>query len=324
MFQISDMQELAARILDLDPHPIPRYLLMRDVLHVSLEEPGMKNLKMRVMETGWVDQLAAAQNDNGIWNRFHSQDTKIKATFPTTEFAIQRALALGLDKHDTILAMAVEWMEKCLKGQVGWSDRVEKSEGWPAMTRAITASTLARVDPFNPLLEPERSRWQEIALRTFRGGFYNHDAEQKAHRELNGLTTCGYYTLNVSHPLILLSTLPGLLPTHVEKAMLKWAYENSKGIGYVVPGRLSDFPLPGERRFTPWLDGLHILLRFRAGHDLLKDANEYIHSLRSEDGFWKFNRLPGIHPSFPLSDSWRKPVNKKIDQTVHILTLLSQ
>lgn len=324
MVQISDMQELVYRILDLDPHPIPHYLLMRDVLRVSPEEPGMKNLKMRVMATVWVNQLAAAQDENGIWGRFHSQDTKVSTQFPTTEFAVQRALALGLDKDDYILARAATWMEKCLAGKVTWSDRVEKSEAWSSMTRAITASTLARVDLSNPLIVPERDCWIEIALRTFGSGMYDPVAEQEAHRVINGLKTRSYYTFHVSHPLILLSTTPGLLPLHIEKTMLQWVFENPKGVGYITPARLSDFPNPTERRFTPWLEGLRILRRFHSGKEILSDALDYIQSMRSPDGFWQFNGLSGIVPAFPLSDSWHKPVNKKIDQTVHILTLLFQ
>jgi hypothetical protein len=160
---LCELHETARKILDLNPDLVPKFRLMRDVLGVQPDSSEYHQAKQEMLRSKWVRQLADTQRENGIWGRFHTQDTKVKTVFPTTEFALRRALALGLDKNDPILKKAAEWMARCLQGKETWSDWVEKSEGRATMTRAITASTLARVDPLHPILETEWQHWAEIA-----------------------------------------------------------------------------------------------------------------------------------------------------------------
>lgn len=320
--KITNVHAVAQKILSASPDPVPEFRILRDILRVSPEDPDLLRVKQRILASRWVRQLAQAQDENGIWGRFHTRDSKRKTAFPTTEIAIQRALALGLEKEDNILKKAMSWIVRCLQGSETWSDRVERSEGWATMTRAVTASTLARIDPRHPILESEWQRWAEIAVRTFSNGSYDADAERQAHLELHGLKTTCYYRFKVLHPLMILSSTQNCLPGPVECSLVNWVFCHPGGIYYVVAGRVADFPQPDERRFAAWLESLRILARFRTGKERISEALHWLESLSTQEGWWEYHTSPAVDQALPLSESWRRPLNKKIDCTVNVLSLL--
>lgn len=313
---------VAQKILAARPDPIPKLRTLRDVLWISPDDPVFFHAKQVGLSSKWVRQLAEAQDENGIWGRFHTRDSKRKMAFATTEIAIQRALALGLEKEDDILKKAMSWIVRCLQGSETWSDRVERSEGWATMTRAVTASTLARIDPRHPILESEWQCWAEIAVRTFSSGSYDPDAERQAHLELHGLKTTSYYRFNVLHPLMILSSSQNCLPEPVERSLVNWVFCHPGGIYYVTAGRIADFPRSDERRFAAWLESLHILARFRTGKERISEALQWLESLSTQEGWWEYHTSPAVDQALPLSESWRRPLNKKIDCTVNVLSLL--
>jgi hypothetical protein len=199
---------------------------------------------------------------------------------------------------------------------------VERSEALQVMSRCITCSVLAKIDPLHPALESEWRLWSEIAERTFSSGSYDAEAEQQAHRDLNELQTRSYYKFNVLHPLIVLSATANRLPEKIERNLMQWVYDQPDGIYYVAGGRMAVFPEPGERRFARWLESLSILARFRSGREVISDALHYVRSLVSPDDLWEYKISPGSNPSFPLSESHRNPMSKRIDCSIPVLTLL--
>jgi len=103
IFSQADITSLAHQILDLEPDPVPRYLVLRDILHYSPTEAAFQEAEKILYTSRWIIGLAETQHPDGTWGRFHTQDTRVKSPFPTTEFAIHRALALGLDRRSPIL-----------------------------------------------------------------------------------------------------------------------------------------------------------------------------------------------------------------------------
>jgi hypothetical protein len=102
-FTEAELASLALRILDLDPDPAPRYLVLRDLWHCAPGEASLRAAQNNLSESRWIIALAGAQQPDGTWGRFHTQDTRVKRLFPTSEYAIRRALALGLDQHSPVL-----------------------------------------------------------------------------------------------------------------------------------------------------------------------------------------------------------------------------
>ena len=111
-------------------------------------------MKNAALQSKWVRQLEDAQLPDGSWGRFHSQDTKKKTVFRTTEEAIDRAFALGLEPGDGLLTRVSQYIQNVLDGDAQITDRDEKNEAWPLLVKFILAGRLAQIDPANQLLDP--------------------------------------------------------------------------------------------------------------------------------------------------------------------------
>ena len=104
------VKELAQNILGFETNVIVRFRLLRDVLRSSPDSPELFTLMSGLNQHPWVKQLSQEQQPDGSWGRFHSMDSRLKARFPTSETAIRRALALGLDKENPVLARVAGYM----------------------------------------------------------------------------------------------------------------------------------------------------------------------------------------------------------------------
>jgi hypothetical protein len=200
----------------------------------------MAQARIAFKDSRWVRELEQAQKPDGTWGRFHSRNSALNQRFPTTELALYRARALGMNKADPVILQAIRMMEEILQGRADWSDPEEKHEGWPINKRFITAATLALFDPANPLILPLAQRWREVVRRIFQNGAYDPQAERAAHLEINGVRTKGkYLKLAALYPLILLSVPAVSLEPDLEAALMKWVWQKPDGIYYVYGNSMS-------------------------------------------------------------------------------------
>ena len=302
-----ELRSFARKILAQDPDPVVSFLLQRDILKGT--DPDSRALD----EHPHVQQLAREQHPDGGWGRFHSQDTKSDQKIPTTEFAVERALSLGLDASHPILQKAVNYLERLLNGESPFPDPPEVNDRWPTGTRLFSAATLARIDPEHPFLAPERMLWIEIAARTFHAGHYDPDAEAAAHAALTGAGMRGsYLTLRGKYQVTLIGSVPGTLPPEVENAYARWLWSLPNGLGYLSEP-LNRPPKPKPVHVDRWLASLSLFLpSFPAQAALAEPALDWLRSQRGPDGYWDFG------PYLPLSADWRNPLNRKFDWTVRV------
>lgn len=320
----ADVKSTAQFLLAQNPDPIPRFRLMRDVLCLPADDPLYIESHRAASSSHWVAELEDTQGENGVWGRFHTQDTKARQRFVTTEVAIRRALVLGLDKDSTVLKRAIAYMVRHLRGEEEWSDPPEKHDGWPVNIRFVTGATLATVDPDHPVLDPMWTLWAEITRRTFATGTYSAEAEALAHRELCGIRAKNKHTkLWAMYPLIILSSSRHRLPADLEAALLAWLWTREEGIYYSYSGRLDRFPPVGSRPFLSWLSAIELLCHFPRWRETMgRDAVAWLWDQRNSDGLWDLGPQANALPYFPLSDSWRKPLHRMIDSSTRVLVLL--
>ncbi|HTX79252.1 MAG TPA: hypothetical protein VMC62_06265 [Longilinea sp.] len=323
MFRRQDIEALGEKLLDLTHCAVPRYRILRDVLQLPPSDRLCVEAQGNLTQDGWVRELRSSQHPDGTWGRFHSRDSALKAHFPTTEIAISRALALGLDKDSDILQKSIAYMLAVLQGKATWSDPPEKHEGWPASVRFITAGTLAAIDDRQPAIQPFCRKWIEIVERTFQSGVYNHDDEGQVHFELNGVVTRDKFLKLASRsPLMLLSSAREGLSNEMEKLFLEWVWNKEGGIYYVCGLHMNSLPALTSREFCSWLEGLEILARFGAWHKHMWPTLDWIWSQRGPDGLWDLGPAARTSIYFPLSESWHNPLDRKVDGSVRILALL--
>ena len=104
MKRIRQIENAAQNILDNKPDPAVRFLLLRDVLRLSSNNAQLKNVHKELKKNIWIKQLTEWQCKDGGWGRFHTQTSKTNSPITKTEFAVDRALSLGLEKKDPLLA----------------------------------------------------------------------------------------------------------------------------------------------------------------------------------------------------------------------------
>lgn len=315
MFTSEQITEIGQSILNGHPNAIVSFRILRDVLHQPPASLNLESARGQMLIHPWVKELAQEQQANGSWGRFHSMDSTLKACFPTSETAIRRALALGLDKDTPVLKKAIRFMEKVLTGKSVWSDRVEKSEGWPIGMETITAATLAQVDPSHREITKPWNYWVEVAESSFPGGEYDPQAEWQAHKDLRGI---GIIYLRSRYTLTLLGAHK--LPPDLDRTIVNWAWNHPEGIGYLG----ADMNHPQPFSIFNWLESLEILSHFPSSQDLMTGAMDWLWQQRNSDGLWDFGSKVSKSFYFPLSDNWRKTGNRSIDHSTRVLALLQK
>jgi hypothetical protein len=311
------VREIAQNLLERKPDVSVRLRLWRDVLHAAPESRELCELAEGLPKQAHVRQLEAEQQPDGSWGRFHSMDASLRLHIPTSEIAIRRALALGLDQNHPILERAAGYMQGVLEGKATWMDRVEKSEGWSILVETITAATLAEVVPAHPAILPAWEYWVEIAKGSFPGGSYVPEAEWQAHRGLRGL---GTRYLGSRYVLCLLGSRSACLPTALERRLFDWMWNNPAGIGYLG----ADLQRPEPFHIFNWLESLEILSTFQCWRERAAEAVAWLWKQRNSDGLWDFGLKVSKSYYFPLSDDWRKKLNRSFDHSTRILVLLSK
>ena len=258
------IQSLAHHVLELDPEPIPKYLVLRDIL--GKDPKQLTELKKQVLKTKLVQDVLIEQHKNGSWGRFHTQNTKIKLKYPTTEIALHRCAVIGLSKEDPPIKAAIEYMENVLSVDSVWEDWREKSDAWDAGVAVITASTLTEWCPNHSQVLPIRILWQQIVEDSFENSEYNPSLEIKAQRKFHQISSEFYY-IGTSYVARLLSAGMDKRDTNLSQVIegdyVNWLWTRKSGMGYISNNRLADLPVEATfKAVKTKLKALEILAGF--------------------------------------------------------------
>ncbi len=273
----------------------------------------------------WVQQLILEQHLDGSWGRFHSPNSTSRQKIISTEFSIDRGLALGLDASHPAFCRVVDYLTQLLSGQRDFPDPAERNDRWPVGVGLFSAAALALLKPNHPFLDHAWDLWAEIAARAFKNGDYDAEAEIQAHHNLTGATIKdSYLLLNNKYALTLLSARIDDLPETLFAQIVAWVWNYSQGIRYlgVSPAKLPVDMNPGI--LDRWFSTHELLSRFPTWCDLAGDVIDWLLMGMDDDGFWDFGpRRTGSY-YFPLSPNWRKAIYRKFDWSTRVLVLLSR
>jgi hypothetical protein len=314
-FSLEDIHHSAREILATHTDAIIRWRLLREVLRFPADHPEVEEAKAAALESKWVRQLEEAQLPDGSFGRFHSQDSKQKTTFRTSEEAIDRAFALGLEVDHPVLTRIKRYIQQALGGQAHIHDWDEKNEAWPVLIRFILAGRLAQIDPSDTLISPSRQYFGEVVKHAFSSGSYRLDDEVAAYRQLSGIHV-GQGFLESQHALWILATKR--LPNPLEQALVRWLWSKADGIRYIRAA----LSAPEPRRIGYWLRSMNILSRFAAWREISLETLNQLWSWRDEHGWWDFGSRLARSAEFPLSESWRQSMRRKMDYSGSMLVLL--
>ena len=147
------VRDLSEKLLDMNPDPIPRFLILRDLLGFDSDSMAYRKAETGLLDSRWIKTLHESQWSDGTWGRFHTQNTKVKQPIPTTEMAVSLAVGSGLDKRSALLEKTTQFLVDHIRGTAKWRDFPEKQDNpaaWFVITPYISAAVLSLVDADYP------------------------------------------------------------------------------------------------------------------------------------------------------------------------------
>ena len=170
-----DVRPYADHLLSLNPDPIPRYVIYRELFGYEKEHPDCLAAYEAVRTCPQVERITAAQNELGFWEPFHG----------TTEGMIRRLLSFGLDVTHPTLAGVQDYLIGLLEGRMttGQYEKQDHPLWYSEMFEPlIAAAMLSLITPDHPLVQKHRAVWASFAEEIFAGGHYDeaHDRAVKA------------------------------------------------------------------------------------------------------------------------------------------------
>ena len=302
--------------------PVPKYLLMRDVIKLDSKNEELIFAKNMVLKSKWVNDIIQLQWEDGSWGQFHSMSQFSQSPI-TTEQALRRLLILGLDKNDEVIQKALLYMEKYLIGELELRDRVEKKHDWDILTRLFVTTWILKIDPSNDLAKSIAKDWAKIIIHAFSKDEYNHNYYKEAYYEIHRSPKDKYMWRFDNFYIV--SILVGMLPSDIESKFLDYLINSKNGIYYVYDKCIKDIPCSFcSKNASRYIDVHNLLCSYSSAKIKLNYFIEWLNNNKSKDGFWDMGQSVKDKIQFPLSNSWRKTINRKIDCTVRILKILSK
>jgi hypothetical protein len=320
--ELKTIEETAYHILQEDSNPVVRFRLLRDVLKVSSDTDTLANARRQMLKSRWILELQNGQREDGSWGRFHPA-TKAKGKIVTTEAAVERGLALGLEASDPVFCASINYLSRLLEGLIDLPDPPERNNRWATGKQLFAAATLARIRPTLPILDKTWELWAAIARHTFASGRYDEEAEIRVHQMLTGASVKGsYLVLNNRYQLALLGSRATKLSEAVEKALVDWVWHKDDGVRYL------EIPLSNPlHRFTQGMldrlfTSLELLSHFPSWRRFADNTIDWLWTQRNTEGFWDFGPRASMSTYFPLSESWKRKRCRQHDWSTRVLALL--
>lgn len=277
---------------------------------------------MKSYESKWVRQIAALQHDDGSWGCFHTLSQPTRDQPMSTEQALRRLRVLGLKAGDEPVDKALAYMREILLGKRQPPDGREKVLNWDAFEAHMMATWIRLFVPDDALAQPIARMWAELITLSFAGGTFDENAYAAAYRRRIPVLHKGERLVGLSQ-FYMVNLLQGMLDAKTEDRFVDHIIGNPGGIYYVYGARIANVPaLFDSRQASIYLAALELLAGYACAGEKLRFAIRWILDHRDSDGSWDMGAAAKDGVYFPLSDSWRKPEDRRRDCTVRIERLL--
>lgn len=311
-------QRFISELIERFQSPTIVYRLRHEI--AGEDASNLKMWKSRILDCPAALSLENEQNSDGGWGRFHSRQTNVLTKIPTTEFAVRRAISLGIDENDPILARAVTYLRR-LVFENAIPDPEEKNPRWPIGVQLFLGATAGLACRDATWIDQTRSLWGKILTRTFRSGHYNAEHERKAHIELLGIdVTNSYLAYPNRYQFELLGTGNSLEPD-IGQRMIEDLITHNRKIGY-LDHSLNPPEAVTSSSVDKWLRSWEVVSRLNVRSPHISNVRDWITSQRCDYG-WDFGALRK-NEVFPLSSDWRIKQRRTDDWTARVLLLLAR
>lgn len=302
--------------------PVPEFIMQKEIYKALAESPGYQNAYNQINRSKWYRELADEQWEDGSWGRFHTQDSKAsnKQKFVTTETALRRALQLSLSKDDPIISKCIKKLERYVRGEETWTDRIEmhkdKGKSHLYCRPFLTAANISLFDPENLVVKPIREIFVNTLKISLSKGYFDEEAWIQENRNYRGPGLDGW---NI-YPLMILQSA-ACMPEELQRQYLDYIWHRKGGLYYLPNFPAAEKKNAEDKNFHLWLSILECLCGFSLFSEFMHDdilphlLNE-INRIICEDVIL----TPAGNVRY--SESWRDKGNLKTDVILRIARII--
>lgn len=235
---------------------------------------------------------------------------------------MRRLLILGLDLDDEPIYRCFNYLIGFLKNEHELRDRKEKKHDWNLLMKLFVSTWIEILDPNNYFTKNIVDNWVNIITETFKNGYYDEKKYLKIYKEILNPEDkkCIWGLKN----FYVVSLMAKKLNPEIEFYFLEYILNSNDGIYYIYDDNLNEFPIDFKsKKASRLIYAYEILSKYSGIKSRVKNFKNWIYS-NLEENFWDLGKINRDLIHFPLSDSWRKNLNRKIDSTLRILNLMNK
>lgn len=340
MYTLGEVTELGYRLLDMEPSVVQRYKILKDIIGIERETSEYMEAKNAFYDSEQYLELEAAREDHGMWGQYHTENTKVKRRFKTTEVAMQRCQSLGLDLEDQMIKSLLDSIIGIFTGVLPWPDSMEKTNAWMNIGfRWTLFGGIAKLDRYNPVLDKPWGKVAEMVTGSFRSGEFrqqDHDeifirlaVDELTKAQKKRLSTIQF--IGTGYWPLMVGATKNKLPYDIEKAYIDWLIDRPDGIYYKSNRSFKSMPDMDSGDFMAFMRVQSLLAPFKAWREGYgKQVHDSFRAASGDDGLWYPGRgAKSLHTlknynMHQLADNWRRPEAAKIDFSVFILNFLKK
>jgi len=317
-----NIQQITDYITEHMNDPVPKFIIQREVLQNPPTNPHYIEACKNISQSKWYNELLSEQWDDGSWGQFHSMDSKVavKQKFLTTESALKRARELSLPKSDPMIEKAIKLMEKYIREEITWPDRIEKhKDNGKSHLRSrpyATAAILNLFDPENPVVKPKRDVFAETLKKATSKGYFDEDAWEEENRHYRGPCLNGWNAFPV---MILQSS--DCMDDSLQRLYLDYLWHRTKGIYYLSDFPLSEKPVIEDKKFYTWIYTLEHFNGFSLFPEFMEQG-ALKHLLHEIDRLINDDVTIPKYSTTHYAESWRDKNKRKNDLILRITRLV--
>lgn len=264
----------------------------------------------KLYDSKWIKLLRDNQNEDGGFGRFHSQNSKVKQKYSTTEKAIESVNILGLRRGNELVDKLCMHMEGILNKEIIWPDGYEKNKWYSAAQPVFVISKLSNFESTDRKYFEKCEMWLEILTETFKGEKYDPYLVDACSEKIIGCQIHGSYIgLNSIYLIELFANLSKYINKDVQEKYLKWLYCDDVMIHYAGVN-LRDFC---HLDISILYRLLFHLSKFEVFHSMFFDEIKTLEKKYCINGFWDFGNEFKVQK---LSDNWREKQKRILDHSI--------
>lgn len=258
-------------------------------------------------------RIISAQRDNGSWGfGFHTLYVPYKDI--TTEQALRRLEILGFGENDECIKKALDYLNKCLTGELTIPDRAEVGSRWDNFVKLMLSTWICRFSNKYAAANAVADSWASVISAAFSDGVYDNDAYMTAYTNMFGFTPKGgrhtnfvnFYPVSITH---------GRLAPTTENAVVNYILHHEGGIYYTYGKPIDKTPeVFRSKEASRYIGAIELLSGFKYSIHKLSFDVEWLQANRNTDGKWDMSAAAKDNVFFQCQTAGIKPQEK---QTVH-------